>query len=382
MLLAPRERMTRAFCLEEPDRVPVFEQEIQPPTSDMVLGRTCTVGNKKLNIEVREKGHFNLRLLNRKAKDIIDLAEKLKLDAIVLGTNTEPGNFVPLKRISKREWRDENGYAIYYFPESDQMSKVDLKIRQKGVDGLKDRIKELKDPIDVGPENFYVFNKVKKEIERKKLDLFIFTSSLVFGWHGSWMDSALKWLCTEPNLMIEYLEAFNRRAVEVTKMAIDMGAEAVLDGGDFAYRHGPMFSPEMYRKFILPYQRLHSNVFHNKGVFVVNRSDGWIWPVADDFLVNSGVDGYCEIDKSSRMDLGDLKDAYGDRICLLGNVDCAGTLVRGNVGDVIEETRDCIRKAAPGGGYILCSSNVIHRGVKPQNYLAMLGASCKYGKYS
>jgi uroporphyrinogen decarboxylase len=374
--------MTRAFCLEEPDRVPVFEQEIQPPTSDMVLGRTCTVGNKKLNMEVREKGYFNLRLLNRKAKDIIDLAEKLKLDAIVLGTNTEPGKFVPLKRISKREWRDENGYAIYYFPESDQMSKVDLKIRQKGVDGLKDRIKELKDPIDVGPENFYVFNKVKKEIERKKLDLFIFTSSLVFGWHGSWMDSALKWLCTEPNLMIEYLEAFNRRAVEATKMAIDMGAEAVLDGGDFAYRHGPMFSPEMYRKFILPYQRLHSNVFHNKGVFVVNRSDGWIWPVADDFLVNSGVDGYCEIDKSSRMDLGDLKDAYGDRICLLGNVDCAGTLVRGNVGDVIEETRDCIRKAAPGGGYILCSSNVIHRGVKPQNYLAMLGASCKYGKYS
>jgi len=191
----------------------------------------------------------------------------------------------------------------------------------------------------------------------------------------------LKWFFTQPDLMLEYLDAFNKRAIEVAKIAIESGAEAVLDGGDLAYKHGPMFSPEMYRKFILPHQKMHSDKFHKRGAFIINRSDGWIWQIADDFLVNSRVDGYCEIDKSSGMDLGDLKKAYGDRICLLGNVDCGGSLVRGSITEVAKETKDCIEKAAPGGGHILCSSNVIHSGVKPENYLAMLSACNRYGKY-
>lgn len=381
-MLTSRERVIRAFCLEEPDRVPVFEQEIQPPTSEAALGRVCTINNKKLRMKVLEKGHISRDLLDRMARDHIDLAKKLRLDAVVLGTNREPGRFTPLRRVSEREWRDDNGYAIYYFPESDEVASVDLKIREGGVEGLKERIEELREPLDIDPENFYVFRKVKKEIEKRNLNLFIFTGSVVFGWHGSWMDSALRWLYTEPSLMIEYLDTFNRRAIEVTKMAIELGADAVLDGGDLAYKHGPMFSPEMYRKFILPYQRMHADAFHKKGVFVVNRSDGWIWPIADDFLINSGVDGYCEIDKSAGMDLGDLKETYGDKICFLGNVDCAGALVRGSEEDVMKETKDCLRKAAPGGGHILCSSNVIHSGVKPENYLAMLGACHKYGRYS
>jgi len=381
-MLAPRERVIRAFCLEEPDRVPVFEQEIQPPTSETVLGRVCTIHNKKLRIKILEKGSINRSLLDRMVKDHVDLAEKLGLDAVVLGTNEAPGKFTPLKRISEKEWRDDNGYAIHYFPESDEIVSIDLKIREKGIEGLKERIQELREPLDIDSENFYVFRKVKKEMKKRNLDLFIFTGSVVFGWHGNgWMDHALKWFFTQPNLMFEYLNAYNKRSIEVTKIAIELGAEAVLDGGDLAYKHGPMFSPEIYRKFILPYQKMHSDAFHKKGAFIVNRSDGWIWPIAEDFLINSGVDGYCEIDKSAGMELGELKEKYGDKICLLGNVDCAGVLVHGSKEDVAKETEDCIRKASPGGGHILSSSNVIHSGVKPENYLAMLSACRKYGKY-
>mgnify|MGYP003881252157 FL=1 len=96
---------------------------------------------------------------------------------------------------------------------------------------------------------------------------------------------------------------------------------------------------------------------------------------------NSRVDGCCEIDKSSGMDLSDLKRSYGDKICLLGNVDCAGSLVRGSKEEVMEETKDCIRKAAHGGGHILCSSNVIHSRVKAENYFAMLDVCHSYGRY-
>jgi uroporphyrinogen decarboxylase len=45
---------------------------------------------------------------------------------------------------------------------------------------------------------------------------------------------------------------------------------------------------------------------------------------------------------------------------------------------VVKET---MRQAAPGGGYIISSSNSIHPGCKPENYLAMVEAARTYGRY-
>jgi len=41
---------------------------------------------------------------------------------------------------------------------------IDLKIRRRGVEGLKERIEELREPIDLDPDDFYVFRKVKGKI--------------------------------------------------------------------------------------------------------------------------------------------------------------------------------------------------------------------------
>ena len=66
---------------------------------------------------------------------------------------------------------------------------------------------------------------------------------------------------------------------------------------------------------------------------------------------------------------------------LKGNVDCAHTLSFATKEEVIEETKQCLRDGAPGGGYILSSSNSIHSSVKPENYLAMLETHKEYGNY-
>lgn len=46
--------------------------------------------------------------------------------------------------------------------------------------------------------------------------------------------------------------------------------------------------------------------------------------------------------------------------------------------DAVKET---IEKVAPEGGYIISSSNSIHPGCKPENYIAMVKAAHKYGSY-
>ena len=81
------------------------------------------------------------------------------------------------------------------------------------------------------------------------------------------------------------------------------------------------------------------------------------------------------------MDIGEMKRQYGDRIALKGNVNCAHTLTFASEKEVVEETREVIRKAGAGGGLIVSSSNSIHSSVKPGNYLAMWNAIRMYGKY-
>ena len=73
-----------------------------------------------------------------------------------------------------------------------------------------------------------------------------------------------------------------------------------------------------------------------------------------------------------------MKQEYGDRVALKGNVDCAHTLTFGSEEDVVKETKEVIRKGAAGGGFILSSSNSIHTAVKPGNYLAMWNAIRMY----
>ena len=104
-----------------------------------------------------------------------------------------------------------------------------------------------------------------------------------------------------------------------------------------------------------------------------------------DMIVDTGLDGLDPLEPIAGMDIGKAKEMYGDRIALVGNlvgnVDCGELLSRGTTAEVVEAVKETIAKAAPGGGYILASSNSIHPAVKPENYRAMVQAAREYGRY-
>jgi uroporphyrinogen decarboxylase len=62
-------------------------------------------------------------------------------------------------------------------------------------------------------------------------------------------------------------------------------------------------------------------------------------------------------------------------------IDCGDLLTNGTPEQVSSAVKSCILAAAPDGGHILSSSNSIHSGVKPENFLAMVEATKKFGKY-
>ena len=71
------------------------------------------------------------------------------------------------------------------------------------------------------------------------------------------------------------------------------------------------------------------------------------------------------------MDLAEVKKRYGDRLCLVGNVD-VDMLARGTEEEVREQVRKNIAAAWNGTGYCAGSGNSIPEYVKYENYMAML----------
>jgi len=98
-------------------------------------------------------------------------------------------------------------------------------------------------------------------------------------------------------------------------------------------------------------------------------------------IVQSGIDAINPIQPDAGMDIGEVKRKYGKIICIAGNINCGDTLSRAPVEQVIREVKEAIRKAGPGGGYIMMSSNCLHSGVKPENYKAMVETTRTYGRY-
>ncbi len=162
--------------------------------------------------------------------------------------------------------------------------------------------------------------------------------------------------------------------------SIDLGADIIFVNGDWAMTQGPMVSRKFTERFLVPPFRKIVEYCHSRGVPVIKHTDGNIWPIYD-LIIGTGTDGLHPIDPMAGMDMAEAKAKFGDKVCLCGNVSCAFSLVSGTVEEVIQETKDVIRKAGKGGGLICMSSNSIHSGVKPENYVAMIKTIKEYGKY-
>jgi uroporphyrinogen decarboxylase len=66
----------------------------------------------------------------------------------------------------------------------------------------------------------------------------------------------------------------------------------------------------------------------------------------------------------------------------VGNIDSSRTLPFGTPEQIAAETREALRIAAPGSGYILGSDHSLHDGIPVKNIQLMFDVARKYGVYA
>jgi len=158
----------------------------------------------------------------------------------------------------------------------------------------------------------------------------------------------------------------------------DAGAEIVFMCADYCFNTGPFLSPTMFAEFVTPILTEFVSGLHELGMFAVKHTDGDIMPIAGQ-LVSSGADALHSLDPMAGVDVRRLAREVGDRICLIGNVDCS-YLQEARTELIRESTLYALEYGGVDrGGYALASSNCIFRGVPQSSYDMMLRVRDEYG---
>lgn len=335
------ERVQTALKRGRPDRVPVLEFVV-----DEKVARAAVPG----------------------CRDVADCLDRLDLDGVGCGARFETVRTAP-----DGSYTDE--WGVSYRPGPEAVAHP-----------LHGPIASLEDaraytPPD--PDAPHRLGKLPDLVARYKGRRAIcFHHRAAFMWSAYLMglDNMLMNLLVEPELVELTLEKVLRCNMRIVQRAIRAGAEVIILGDDYAGNSGPMMSPDLFRRFLLPPLQKMIALIHAEGALCIKHSDGNLYPLLD-MIVGAGPDGINPIEPVAGMELKTVKRLVGDRVCLTGNIDCGQLLPHGTPAQVREAVRQAIADAAPGGGYILTSSNSIHSSCRPENFVEMVRACHELGTY-
>jgi uroporphyrinogen decarboxylase len=340
------ERLLTTIRLQEPDRVPTFEEDIDGGVIEKIKPDTS----------------------------LEDFFEYMDLDAITLAE--WKGDTYQVIDESKGMFRDKWG-AIRCFGAASDFVPVFMEAPIKSERDLKGYVPP--DPDLSGSykllEDWVKRFKGKRAIVIAPVDPFLSIRECLLG-----QVEYFKAIKMNPDLIERLNEIAGNYCLKYIKNCIDIGVDIVFVAGDIATSLGPMLSPVDIQRFIMPNNRRIIQYVKSKGLPCLRHTDGNIWKIFD-MLIDAGYDGIHPIDPVAGMDLGEAKVKYGERICLLGNIDCSHLMTWGTADEVREAVKNCMRQAAKGGGYVCMTSNTVHSATKPENYVAMVEAIKEYGRY-
>ena len=197
---------------------------------------------------------------------------------------------------------------------------------------------------------------------------------------GSSMEAFSFRMADEPHKLHAEASAMVDNMLAYAERLRDHGG---LDGfalcSDYCLNTGPCLSPRQFRQFVTPYLTRLIKGQRDLGFYTIKHTDGNIMPILDQ-LVDAGPHALHSIDPQAGVDIAEVKRLVGDRVCLIGNVNC-GLLDSGTDEEVVESVRYCLQHGMPGGGYIFSTSNCIYTGMRLARYELMLDTWRQYGNY-
>jgi uroporphyrinogen decarboxylase len=374
--LTSRERIYKALNHEEADRYPID------------CGMHFSTGMSAFAYHNLRK-HLGLSTDNIQIADTAcllprideDILERFNCDTILLNP--------PFKKLKKWHVRDD-----YYFWIPEQMNPV---LRGDGYYTVsKDNETMIMPPggffFDGGWPRFRDYSEEENlkvychEAERLYQETDKFTCLMgEFFVFFSGIEMACEML-TDPDKVKQQNEAQLKWQIEKFFKLLEYGGEhigCIEVNGDMGMQSGPMFSPDCFEEFILPYLKEFVRVVHeNSNIKTYLHSCGSIKLLLPG-IIEAGIDIFNPVQISANnMDPAELKKEFGDKITFWGGgCDTQNVLGFRDEEAVRENTRKLTSIFKPGGGFVFNQVHNIMGDVPPQNIVAMFDEAYKNSFY-
>jgi uroporphyrinogen decarboxylase len=351
--MTSRERFLKAVNHEEADRVPTFEFPMMKEIWRDTIGMEPAY----------------------KSKELFTLALIMELDCITLVSS--PASTWELELIRENVYKDEWG-QLY------QMGPAAWPINAPIPPFVLNEPGDLKTCPNPDPDLPERYEDMKKAVEmnRGRVALGgVVNGPLTMAWYNSGAENILYNVYDNPQFLKDMFRFYNDYWIQNGLHQIETGVDFMWIAEDLGHSTGPFFSPKMFRDLLLPYLDEMVQSFKKVTNIPIGLHCCGAFQLYIDDLIDLGFVLIHPFQRTAGWDIKQVKEEYGDKICIVGNVDSSNTLPYGTPEDVKKEVKEIIRVAGKGGGLIVGSDHSIHDGIPMENFWAIGEAVREYGSY-
>ncbi len=359
------ERLLKTLNHEEPDRVPTMAQILEYGFIQKVYN---TIGTPN-------------------GQDLIKMKEPMLNAAIHLGYDAIWYHYEKIKinRKNKPEIPEEIKKAHGVDSCDDWGRCYENEWYKDGVLKTPELIEEwisyMKTWESAGDVHYKRFKKIRDQYLEKNLVCIPTSGAVAYAiWSMVGMDKFAYMIRKHLTLIKKLANALGRITKDLHSSFFEQGIDMVFICDDWAMKEKCLYNPIHWNEIITPvYKELAENAHKYDAKFLVH-SDGNITETLP-YLIDSGADAIEPLEPESGIELKLLKEYYGDKISLIGNISATHLLTYGSKEEIINSTKQQILDAAPGGGYILAAGSDVLETCRYENVKLMIDTVKEYGKY-
>jgi len=194
------------------------------------------------------------------------------------------------------------------------------------------------------------------------------------------LEAVIYAIADYPDLVEELREMHHRYAMKRLEIICEQRPDFVLIGSSGSITMG---SPELYRKWSLPTLKAQTRMLKEAGVASMLHSCGKQYDLVKMCAEETDLDciNPLEIPPMGDCELARVKQEFGGKLSLMGNLHTTDVMLRGSVEDVERASRQAIDDAGAGGGFILSTGDQCGRDTPEENIFAMIRVARSYGRY-
>ena len=150
---------------------------------------------------------------------------------------------------------------------------------------------------------------------------------------------------------------------------------------DYCSKDGPLFCPEDFQEFVVPYLSKLVDIVHKHNKKFLLHVCGAVRPLLP-MIIDAGVDLLEPLQiNAAGMEPGSLKRDFGKDMCFYGGVDLQNLLNKGTPQQVSDEVKRLIDILGKDGGYIIGPGHTYIQVDCPlKNIITMYDTGYSYGK--